>query len=627
MTHQYKLTLLAASLVTAFATNGAVAGQIQASTLSIAREVITTDTQPILSPSVSYRFVGDVDARSQNQSFQVQFTLAAGTWAVAPTAAAISITDGVSGLLADQAASGVGDYSVTNIGLSTDKTTLWATINVWNAAATDGTALFALVNTRLIKQPLISLNVSSNNIAGVNPTNTTAARGTVQGLKTVVGDLVADFNASGKCTDSKKLDVSFKHFTALSDPTAMATETTATPDEHLRGGATNSATLIRFPTALLVNVATSTGDAKISPAGANLVFAGTAAGTPAFVSATLANLGNIAMTQPSTAYDANLVNNYTLAAGGAGVLAAATAVGVVGRVEATSLDVVVSATNGFVVGGTLQLNSNVNCGAGTIVSAAGAPTAITAGNAAGPITLSVGTAQLNAALGAATGIAPVYVCYGVAAVAVPIPQSAFSATATLTKAAAGANLNEQNNVCSGTLYSLGGGVKIDVRNYANSKDPGHWMSVIRLINNNETRSIDVWGQLIHPDGTYGPWGLLTKGQNVGSATSADKLAPRAVLNLSSAQVDALLVSAPAHATAAFNGSAVPLATTTGARLRVTSNTGSTLRVQNYLYNPDSKNVIEASSSQAVDFEGAIDRAPVNEGQYQDQDAEKGINGK
>jgi hypothetical protein len=627
MTHQYKLTLLAASLVAAFVTNGAVAGQIQASTLSIAREVITTDTQPVLAPSVSYRFVGDVDARSQNQTFQVQFTLMSGAWAVAPTATAISVSDGVSGLLADQNVSGAGDYNVTNIGLSADKKTLWATINVWNAAATDGTALFAAVNTRLIKQPIISLNVSSNNIAGVNPTNTTAARGTVNGLKTVVGDLVADFNASGKCVDSKELKVDFKHFTALSDPGAQATEITATPDEHLRGGAKNDATLIRFPTALLVNVATSTGDAKISPAGANLIFAGTATGTPAFVNATSANLGSIALTQPSTAYDTDLINNYTLAGGGAGILAAATASSVAGRVEASSLDVAVAATNGFVVGGTLHLNTNINCGAGTIVSAAGVATAITAGNAAGPITLSIGTAQLNAALGAAVGTNPVYVCYGVAGVAVPIPQSAFSATATLVKSAAGANMNEQNNVCAGTLYSLGGGVKIDVRNYANSKDPNGWMSVIRLINNNETRAIDVWGQLIHPDGTYGPWGLLTAGQNAGHATNANKLAPRAVLNLTAAQVDPLLTSAPAHATAANNGSAVPVAATTGSRLRVTSNAGSTLRVQNYLYNPDSKNFIEASSSQAVDFEGSVDRAPVNEGQYQDQDAQKGINGK
>jgi hypothetical protein len=615
MTHQLKLTLLAASLVTAFAANVAVAGQIQSSSVSIAREVITSDTQTIVSPSIAYRFAGDVDARVQAQTFQVQFTLGSGAFATAPVAGtSIQVSDGVTGTILNQGAAGV--YTVDAVGKSTDNKTVWATITVRQNAA------------NLIKQPLIAFNVTANTIGGVIGTDVSADRATVNGLYTVVGDLVAEYNASGTCQAVKSAGVSFKHYTALSNPLVIASDTTAAADEHLRGGATNSATLMTFPTNLLVNVTTSTGDAKISPAAANLQFAGTATGgaPQAWVSATIVNLGKVAMSQNGAGYDSNLVNQYLLAGGGAGVLAAATAVNNIGRVEAASLDVAVSATNGFDVGGTLWLDSGANCATG-VVSGGMAATAITALNAAGPITLSVATAQLNAALGAATGIAPVYVCYGVAGVATAIPQSAFSAKATLVKSAAGANLNEQNNVCSGALYSLGGGVKIDVRNYANSKDPGGWMSVIRLINNNETRSIDVWGQLIHPDGTYGPYGLLTAGQNAGSAASADKLAPRAVLNLSAAQVDALLTTAPAHATAAYNGSAVPLANNTGARLRVTSNAGSTLRVQNYLYNPDSKNFIEASSSQAVDFEGTIDRAPVNEGQYQDQDAQKGINGR
>src|SRR5574343_7576 len=57
------------------AATGAYAGQIQSSSTSIAREVITTDAQAVTSPRVSYRFAGDVDARSQDQTFQVQFTL------------------------------------------------------------------------------------------------------------------------------------------------------------------------------------------------------------------------------------------------------------------------------------------------------------------------------------------------------------------------------------------------------------------------------------------------------------------------------------------------------------------------------------------------------------------------
>lgn len=633
-----QLSMLALSIAAAFGTNVAYAGQIQSSSVSIAREVITTNTQTIIAPSIAYRFAGDVDARVQAQTFQVQFILGAGSWGTLPGnfANAISVSDGVTAQIQDQSAAapganscGVGvpcnaSYTVSNVGVSTvaadGSRTVWATITVNQGA------------TALIKQPLISMNVTANTVNGVIGENVAASRAPVTGLFDVVGNLVTDFNATPSlCQAVKTMPVSFKHYTALSAPASQATDTTATADEHTRGGATNTATLITFPTNILPVVTPSTGNAKVNVAAANLQFTGSGtvgAAPDSWVSTTIANLGMIALKQNSTGYDSNLINQYVLAgvAGGAnvnGLDAIATSASNVGDVEAASFTATVTATNGFVSGGTLWLDTGANCATST-VSGAGVKTAVTALNAAGPITLTIGTAQLNAAFGA-TGLGPVYTCYGVAGVTSPIPLSKFNVTAaTLVKSAAGAGLNEQNNSCSGTHYSLGGGVKIDVRNYANSKDPSGWMSVIRLINNNESRSIDVWGQLIHADGTYGPYGLLSKGQNAGAA-NADKLAPRAVLNLTSAQVDALLTSAPAHATA--NGSATPKADVTGARLRVTSEAGSSLRVQNYLYNPASQNFIEASSSQAVDFEGTVDRAPVNEGQYQSQDAQAGLNGK
>ncbi len=622
-----QLSMLALSIAAAFGTNVAYAGQIQSSSVSIAREVITTNTQTIIAPSIAYRFAGDVDARVQAQTFQVQFILGAGSWGTLPATFgnAISVSDGVTAQIQDQSAAPPvatnASYTVSNVGVSTvaadGSRTVWATITVNQGA------------TALIKQPLISMNVTSNTIAGAAGVNVSASRAPVTGLFDVVGNLVTDFNATPSlCEAVKTMPVSFKHYTALSAPASQATDTTATADEHLRGGATNTATLITFPTNIVPVVTPSTGNAKVNVAAANLAFTGSAtvgAAPDSWVSTTVANLGMIALKQNSTGYDSNLVNQYLLAGGGAGILAAATAVNNIGRVEGASFEATVTATNGFVSGGTLWLDTAASCAAGAgIVSNAGVATPITALNAAGPIKLTIATAQLNGAFGA-TGLGPVYTCYGVAGVTSPIPLSKFNVTAaTLVKSAAGVGLNEQNNSCSGSHYSLGGGVKIDVRNYANSKDPSGWMSVIRLINNNESRSIDVWGQLIHADGTYGPYGLLSKGQNPGAA-NANKLAPRAVLNLTSAQVDALLTSAPAHATA--NGAAAPKADVTGARLRVTSEAGSSLRVQNYLYNPASQNFIEASSSQAVDFEGTVDRAPINEGQYQSQDAQAGLNGK
>lgn len=594
-----KQKLLTRLILGAFAGAAAVgtvqAGQITASSTNVAREVITTNTQTIVSPVISYRFAGDIDATVQAQEFQVQFILEGGAlWVGLPSADAFNITPTAG---TDAGIPGIGgtDFAITSQGISADGTTLWATITVPVAPAG------AWVDS-LLDQPIITLNA-----AGA----TTGA--TINNLYTVVGDIVNDYNTRGVCTDNKNLFVNFRHFKLLANPAAIAVETTnGIGDEHTRGGATNRAGIINFPTNIRPAIATSTGNAKVNVSAANLQFTGTL-GT-SFVSTTIANLGTVTLVQNATGYDSNLTNQYLLNAvpglSNVGVAAVNN-----GYVEVEKVDVTVSATNGFVVGGTLWLDTGVGC-ATAVVSGGTVPTAITALNAAGPITLSIGTAQVNGAFGA-TGTGPVHVCYGVAGIGTPIPLSAFSAVALVDKANAGVNLNEQNNICNGNLYSLGGGVKIDVRNYANSQQTANtgWMSVIRLINNSEVRTIDVWGQMIHADGTYGAWGKLTD------------LAPLAVLNLTSAAVDALLVNAPATAVG-LNGPAVSQDLARGgSRLRITSNAGSTLRVQNYLYNPASQNFIEASSTQAVDFEGNTDRAPVNEGQYQSQDAFLGINGR
>lgn len=583
---QTLLSSLVIGAVASMAATGAFAGQIQSSSVSIAREVITTNTQAIVAPSVSYRFAGDVDARVQTQTFQVQLTLGnSAAWSgVAVSADSIGLTNNVTGTAL---VNGV-DFTVDAIGYDspTNPKTLFATITVPTA-------------TGLVQQPIVTFNAAS-----------ATAPATVVNLKDLVGDLVADFTASGKCVDVKTLGIDVKHFTALTSPTSLATTANASADEHLRGGATNTATLMTFPTNILPVMATSAGDAKVDVSAANLKFAGT---TGSFVSATMANLGTVTLTQNATGYDANLLNQYLLTGNPAlsGLTGAATASLTDGNVEASNVTVKVAATNGFVVGSTVFLATDALCAVPVVNSAK----VIAAATAAGPVDLVVDTAAINADAFGANGATSVHVCYNVAGVTQPIPLSSFSAITTVTKAAAGAGFNEQNNMCAGSLYSLGGGVKIDVRNYASSADAEGWMSVIRLINNNESRTIDVWGQLIHPDGTYGPWGKLTD------------LAPRAVLNMTAKEIDAKLLSAPAAGAA--NGASTPTAYgAAGApRLRITSNSGSTLRVQNYMFNPATGAVMEFSGAQGVDFEGTSDRAPVNEGQYQSQDAQAGLNGK
>ena len=605
-----KQTLLARLILAGLAgaaLSAAQAGQIQASSVSIAREVVTSNTQTILAPTISYRFAGDVDARGQAQTFQVQFTLAAGTWAALPASPerAIKVTNGISNAVIDQGppVATTPTYTVSTVALSADSKTLYATINVAQDAVGG-----------LIQQPLVSINATTNTIAGVAGVNVAANRASLTGLFSVTGDIAADFAADNtKCTDVKTLATSFKHFTALSSPASLATAGNATEDEHLRGGATNTATLVVFPTNIKVNVATSTNAAFLTPGG-NFTFSNNLAGGTSYVSASTVNLGNFAFAQNAMGYDSDLTNQYLLANANApaGVGGIATAAVNNGKVEAARVDVAVTASQGFVVGGTLTLHTNATCSA----AIPGASTAITALNAAGPITVSVPTAQVNAAFGA-TGTNVVTVCY-TAPGAVTIPSSTFSGVATIVKAAAGANLNEQNNACKAPLYSLGGGLKIDVRNYASSAETSGYQSVLRFINNSDTAAADVWAQFVHQDGKLGNWAKI-----------AD-LPVRGTLNMTAAQIDAKLAAGSAATTAV--GTAAPVAqagtataSSTAPRLRITSTTGRTLRVQNYLFNSATGQILEGSGQQGVDFEGTATRAPASEGQYQDQDANSGLN--
>ena len=613
-----KKTLAARLVLGALATIAAgsvMAGQIQASSVSIAREVITTDTQTVIAPSISYRFFGDVDAKVQKQTFQVQFTLGAGEWAVAPTAGAISITDGVTGVIQDQSTAvpvvpAVAAYQVTNIDLSADKKTVWATIEVAQAA------------TALIKQPIIALNVTSNTINGVAATPVAVQRGTVHGLYSVVGDLLNDYNTAKKCVDVKTLPVSFKHYVALTNPGAMASDATATADEHTRQTSTNAATLITFPTNLQVAFTKGAKAISLAPGG-NQTFTGPAwAAKNAFVDANNALLGDVHLVQNALAYDGNLTNEYSLAnaVAPAGVKERALATGQIGEVEAKNLRVTVSATEGYVVGGTLALNTNSNCAVATRIGTTGT-VAITAANAAGPITLLHPTTGLNATFGAA-GTTPVYVCYTVPG-STMIPSSSFSVEAQLIKADPGAPNDEQDNICNSDYISLGGGLKIDVRNYASSKEKASsgYESVIRLINNSDSRKADVWAQIIHQDGKLGGWGKI-----------AD-LPVRGVKNMSASEIEALLTNAPTATQAAAlgeaNGAIAPTADGKQApRLRITSNSGTTLRVQNYHYNHVTNQLLEVSGAQGVDFENlATNRVPPTavDAQPVAQDALSGLN--
>ena len=209
-----------------------------------------------------------------------------------------------------------------------------------------------------------------------------------------------------------------------------------------------------------------------------------------------------------------------------------------------------------------------------------------------------------------------------------IPQtSSVVAEAAIVKAPAAPTTQfaEQNNVCAGTFTGIGGGIKIDVRNYAAYATFGATgpATTVRIINNSETTTADVYGQMIYADGTYGAWGQL------------GSLKPREVLNMANKDVEAKLTNAAATAnpfgTAAVGyeakgGSSVVGGTKAGIsdRLRIVSNTGSTLRVQSYMV--VGSTVIDTSNAQGVDFENLRDAVPANQNDAQpiSQDAINGL---
>jgi hypothetical protein len=602
MKQQYKLNLLAASLVTAFAANVAVAGNIQSSSIAIARETITADTQVVTAPLITYSFQGAINATLQAQTLQVQLVLTnGGTWNAAAAGSIDLYGASISSNGATQAAAvlpGTGGATQPLIGTTTTTgDTLFVTFTIPQGANNN------------FPTPVIRFNPTAGAVANL------------KSLFTAPVKTVADCD-----TNAYTLPVAVKHFTAVTSAGTVANGTTnGVADEHVRAGNNSTGTLLTFPTNIAIDVTKSgqvagkPGTAKVNPAATTQFVVAADATTQ---NATLVNLGSVALRQQSTGYDSGLQDTYGYDTTTIGIATAVkngsvAATASDGFIEAESLAVTVTSTQGFATGSSIYLSTTASCAA----AIAGTTTATTAALTA---TSTITTANLAAMYGNAAAVATatfpaftaqtVHVCYSVAGVTSAIPPSAFTASAVLKKATAGVlPYLEQNNSCSGALFPLTSGVKIDVRNYATSATNGGWISVIRLINPSEVNTATVYGQLIHSDGSYGGWGAL------------GTLKPRAAKNMTSAEIDALLTGTPVtNGTGYVGGVVAPAASDTGDRLRITADGVGSLRVQNYLYNPDSKNFIEASSTQGVDFDGTTDRAPASEGQYQDQDAQRGL---
>lgn len=629
-----KLSKVAFAVAGLMAIAGAAhAGQIGSSSTTLALEVIKSDAQVVLAPSKAYNFAGDIDARTNGQQLQLQYTLDKGQWPVGtgtrfPTAdTLVDLT--TSGVLAVAYNDAAGNSQTTLPAgslvqgfVTADRKTLAFNISIPSGAAADAF---------LLKTPIFTLN-ALNSTAALNVGNTG-----ITGLLSVAGE------AACTAPDSS-MDISFKHFTSHNGQAQL--QTNASPDsEHLRPNATNQARLLSFTQNLAFQFA---GAPRASQTDANTVnktlqLAGgvgnwsgvESAPGVALVALTGATpnllhyIGKVNLQQKGTGFDTNYTNHY----GDSVTPFDPAAPFIAGDFSYLASPSTATLNSGVIEFAAFEVTL-------TLPTAWPAGTVITAANGAGaaltdvlPVTLAAGatevTLKATSAAGAAALANGAYL-WATFNGTTAIPQtSGVAAKASLLKAPAGTagDFSEQNNICAGSLTGIGGGIKIDVRNYATFATYGTTgpRSLVRIINNSESQAADVYGQIIYGNGMYGPWGKL------------GELAPRAAQNLTNDQIEALLTNAAA-ASNPFGASTVYTSDTNaqtqgnmgGAdnadRLRIVSNTGSTLRVQSFIAYP-SGIVLDTSNAQGVDFENeANNRTPSTaiDGQPISQDAINGL---
>lgn len=594
-----KVAVAVAALAAVLVGGAVQAGQFQTNSTTIAREVIVTDAQQIVAPQVSYTFSGPVRNPTQDTFFQIQLKLTNGGIWNPPVGAGFPLT-----------AAGAGNGNV-------------ALVN--NAGLVISTASAVLIDASTIKATFrVPSGPGENNARVVfNAAGTWAAAGTAPTAPAVqpnVADLIklsGLFTVAGAVVDCdvaiKSMNGAVVQYPNISDPSYTATSplNDNPASEHLFPGAQNAGPVANFPTNLKVTGTPSVPVAvqDYSALGKLFKYISAAATPNVTASGKTVTLGQVAYTAGASGYDANLANVY----GSVPAVVTATANSNAGPVELK--DFLVSATGSFAATGRLWL-SNAACD--------------DTGYATGAVPSAAGVANATYTTAFAAGAA-LNVCYGVDGTSV-IPTASFAAVQVLEKAPDGlaatatTRFQEQNNSCPAT-YVVGGGIRIDVRNYASFAKFGKTgpASSVRIINNSETATADLYAQMIYADGTYGAFGRLPD------------LKPRAVANYSNEALEALMKTAAATSNP-FGANAVGYAATGGAavvgggvagvgdRVRIVSTTGTTLRVQSYI--ALNNTVLNVSDAQGVDFEAAASpnngRAPTVDAQPASQDAINGL---
>ena len=293
-----KLTKVAFAIasVLAVAAGSANAGQIDSSSATLAIEVIKSDSQVVRAPSKSYNFAGDIDARTNEQRLQLQYTLEKGTWAVGGTnliTAADTLRD----------VSAVGTVLAAYTDATNTAQTAFPTGTAINAFVTNSgkTLVFNITvpagAAHLLRSPSVTINPGAIGAGNVG----------VTGLFSVAG-------AAACVAPDKTLDINFKHFTNhTGSPTP---QTVASLDsEHVRGGSTNDARLLNFTQNLDFQFTPATSTSRTSAASLNTALAAPANyNTATFAGLPFTNkehyLGKVNARQKSNGLDLDYAHTY-----------------------------------------------------------------------------------------------------------------------------------------------------------------------------------------------------------------------------------------------------------------------------------------------------------------------------
>ena len=558
-----KRKLLPALLASAFAGVAvtASAGTIQASYKNYAAEVFGDNTVNLTAPTINYALATPLSGTAGNpNTFKISWTLDNGEWAAAPAAAAIVLADptNTTTQTADAGSWVLSNGNKTVTATFTLNTGFLYTVGSQIVLGTGaGTATLTKIGSWLGAP---ALNGCGSDTASINVT-------------------VALTNAAGSPFDSSRPD---------------ATNTTPIAQSKTAVGVTATDSAKYAPTpelgkidVLIPSLGTkfTSGDGKVAPAA-----------DVTLLSTTLLNIGSINVKDKVVGlYDLSGTNAYS----SVGPTFGTNPNTQVGVVEANGLVVNVSGQFQIGVPGVAFFGT---LGADCTAAAVGTGVIAADGKSA-TLTLSAGD-MATIAGAAAAPVKTLYLCYAIPGTA-QIPTSQFQVTGgSLSKFA---NSKEAANpVCAAPIYNLiTNGVRVDVRNYVPgvAQAASGWYSVVRVINTDAVQAASPIVQALLADGTLGASTNLAGISSVDGKSGA--LKPNEVRYYTSMAIDAALNAAAAAASPSFGANDVG----GNARLRISSPTSS-IRVQNYVYNPANGNFIEASSAQGddgPDYSRAADR--------------------